>query len=383
MSIPHVVPNRPANTVVPEVKTRKALIIEGGGTRGAFSVGVLYTLGIDERYRSLNHFGKIYAVSSAVWATTYYASGQYQEMYDFWRTRIPGCKFIDLRNIIPSLFDGRDVLKLDDLTRCLGEIKADDSIRTGPLHADASDVVPYDYNRLIKSGVEIVIISLNYMTGAPVYYRFNSTEHQDNPDPAAVWQCLLERMKAACAAPRLYNQVTQFDDAYLIDAGHSDSLPIKRAIVDGCDDITVILNQPQDARRPKPRRVFEYLYYPKSKIARQSYRLSADYYNRAVEFIKSMEMRLRSTSDSREASFAQAMADLLNQNPPFDKDVSADQISALLERRGPARRFKVVRPDRFIIRLPFNTSKKSIDRTIQHGIDCARREFDGLIRSNP
>ncbi len=88
------------------VKT--ALVVEGGGLRGAFPAGVLQVLlarfGADA-------FDGIFAVSSGVFASTFFIAGQGAEMEAIWRDRVCGNQLVDHRN----WFTGKPVLRLDYL----------------------------------------------------------------------------------------------------------------------------------------------------------------------------------------------------------------------------------------------------------------------------
>ncbi len=88
------------------VKT--ALVVEGGGLRGAFPAGVLQVL--------LARFGPdafdgIFTVSSGVFASTFFIAGQGAEMEAIWRDRVCGHQLVDHRN----WFTGKPVLRLDYL----------------------------------------------------------------------------------------------------------------------------------------------------------------------------------------------------------------------------------------------------------------------------
>ena len=74
---------------------KTALVVEGGGLRGAFPVGVLQVLlarfGADA-------FDEIFAVSSGVFASTFSFAGQGAEMEAIWRDRVCGNQLVDHRN---------------------------------------------------------------------------------------------------------------------------------------------------------------------------------------------------------------------------------------------------------------------------------------------
>jgi len=93
--------------------------------RGAFVVGVLrmmHQMGLDS-----NHFDAIYAVSSSVFAATYFSTGQVEQMESTWRYLVHGSQLIKLGNLFSkegnaidldyliSLFRGRVYLDLEKL----------------------------------------------------------------------------------------------------------------------------------------------------------------------------------------------------------------------------------------------------------------------------
>src|SRR5437763_4773634 len=100
-------------------RTKVALVVEGGGLRGAFAVGVLRVL--------LQHFGPeyfdaVFAVSSGVFAATYFVANQGEEMESTWRFRVFGNQLVNHWNWIRR----QPVLRLDYLIDLFkGPVKLD------------------------------------------------------------------------------------------------------------------------------------------------------------------------------------------------------------------------------------------------------------------
>jgi predicted acylesterase/phospholipase RssA len=75
-------------------KGKAALLVEGGALRGPYAVGVLRTL---HEFGGPNQFDAIVAVSSGVFASTYFAAGQVEEMESTWRNLVHGSQLISFR----------------------------------------------------------------------------------------------------------------------------------------------------------------------------------------------------------------------------------------------------------------------------------------------
>jgi len=89
------------------MKPTSALVIEGGGLRGAFSAGVAAELAA----AGVPAFDDIVAVSSGAPTAAYLATGQPEDAVAIWRGYTHGTQLIALRNFVR----GRPLMDIDRL----------------------------------------------------------------------------------------------------------------------------------------------------------------------------------------------------------------------------------------------------------------------------
>lgn len=186
------------------VKT--ALVVEGGGLRGAFPVGVLQVLlarfGADA-------FDGIFAVSSGVFASTFFLAGQGAEMEGIWRDRVCGHQLVDHRNWLTR----NPVLRLDDLIELF----------KGPARLDLE--------RVMGSRSHLEYVLSDHDTGNPVYVDAK------RPD-------IFDLMRASSALPHIYPLPVRIAGRNFYDGGQSDPIPVQRAIEFGASHIVVVRTRP-------------------------------------------------------------------------------------------------------------------------------------------
>jgi predicted patatin/cPLA2 family phospholipase len=186
---------------------KTALVVEGGGLRGAFSVGVLQVL--------LSRFGAdafdgIFAVSSGVFASTYFVANQGAEMESIWRDRVCGSQLIDHRN----WFTGRPVLRLDYLI----------DLFKGP----------------VKLDLDLVMNSRPYLEYVLTDHRTRKPVHIDAKCPD-----IFDLMRASSALPHVYKLPVTVAGRDFYDGGQSDPIPVRRAIEFGATHIVVVRTRPR------------------------------------------------------------------------------------------------------------------------------------------
>lgn len=186
------------------VKT--ALVVEGGGLRGAFPVGVLQVLlarfGADA-------FDGIFAVSSGVFASTFFVAGQGAEMEAIWRDRVCGSQLVDHRN----WFTRHSVLKLDYLVELF----------KGPYKLDL--------DRVMNSRPYLEYVLTDHDTHRPVHVDAKCND-------------IFDLMRASSALPRIYPLPVTIAGRDFYDGGQSDPIPVRRAIEFGASHIVVVRTRP-------------------------------------------------------------------------------------------------------------------------------------------
>ena len=185
------------------VPAKTGLVLEGGAQRGVFTAGVLDKL-MEEGY----HFPYVVAVSAGACNAYSYVSWQ---------------KGRTLKCMLPS----KD-------TKYFG---AGELIRTGRLmnlekvFFKIPKRIPFDFDTFFASEKRMEIVATSVETGKPHYFRVKKCKYR------------LARMgMASCAMPMIASPVKIAGHAYL-DGGVADSIPVARAMEQGCEKAVVVLTR--------------------------------------------------------------------------------------------------------------------------------------------
>jgi predicted patatin/cPLA2 family phospholipase len=190
-----------------------ALIVEGGGMRGAYAAGAL--LGLAERGVA---FDRVWATSSGACSAAYFVAGGGTEGIRIWEDLVSGGQLIRFRN----LFAGRGCLDLDYLIRTFRER------------------VPLDWGRLAAAQSQLWVVLTDCRLGEAVYHRVRGAE-------------VFDVLCAATALPFATRGYARVDGVDYADGGITDSIPFAAAIAAGATEVTVILTHAPGYRmRPFP-----------------------------------------------------------------------------------------------------------------------------------
>ena len=185
---------------------KTALVVEGGGLRGAFPAGVLQVLlarfGADA-------FDGIFAVSSGVFASTFFVTGQGATMEEIWRNRVCGNQLVDHRNWLTRA----PVLRLDYLI----------DLFKGPTRLDLDLVM--------SSRPYLEYVLTDHRTHQPVHVNAKSAD-------------IFDLMRASSALPYVYPLPVTIGARHFYDGGQSDPIPVQRAIKFGASHIVVVRTRP-------------------------------------------------------------------------------------------------------------------------------------------
>jgi predicted patatin/cPLA2 family phospholipase len=227
-----------------------ALVIEGGGLRGAFAVGVLRILLRDV---GADYFNTILAASSGVFAGTYFAASQGEEMENTWRDRVWGNLLVNHWNWFSP---ARPVLRLDYLI----------DLFKGPVRLDVDAVM--------RARPHIEYVLTDYLNGKAAYFDAKRMD-------------IFDLMRASAALPRVYPVPVVIDGHPFYDGGQSDPVPVARAISGGATRIVVVRTRPMGyLKKPRSRRVGRLL-LPKATLAREEWCTLHERYNATVALIES------------------------------------------------------------------------------------------------
>lgn len=228
---------------------KKALIIQGGGFRTAFSAGVLDAFN-KNKYDPFDIYA---AVSGGAIAASYYIANQPKKCFD-------SICFLSKNN------------RFVNYSRFL---------RYGPImdvdifHDISKDYYPFDKASALKNleGKNFAIIMTNKKTGQPFYCDPTQTS----------WE---EAVIASCSLPFITKGKHQLNGDDYMDGAWGDPLPIKWVVEQGAKDITIVRTAPANKKISKSLLDrFGEIYYRRNSQLRNAFVKNHEKYNQAIDFI--------------------------------------------------------------------------------------------------
>jgi predicted patatin/cPLA2 family phospholipase len=144
-------------------------------------------------------------------------------------------------------------------------------------HKLPEEIYPYDYEALARTTERFEAVTTSCITGKACYF-------EEKNDPKRV----IDIVKASSSLPFVC-PITYVDGEPMLDGGISDSIPIERAMSQGCDNLLVVLTRNCGYRKPgKPTKV-PFFFYRKYPNAKKAIRGRNAMYNRQMELVESME----------------------------------------------------------------------------------------------
>ncbi|MBR4422443.1 MAG: patatin family protein, partial [Erysipelotrichaceae bacterium] len=233
------------------MKHKTALVLEGGGLRGAYTAGALSWL-IDQEIS----FDSAYGISTgAVWLTNYLMKSKE-----------------NLKSFSTKYITDKRIVGLKPLLRCGRLVDCEylfDEIMTKEL---GFDIAPL---REIKTDAKIGVYVLE--EGKTEYLPVKEIEMQE--------------LKASTSLPIL-GQVFESHGRHLLDGGITDMIPIEQAIADGCDRCLVITTKPGDyVRKPAKKFVVSVMKrsYPQCENISRDYEIRHLNYQKQIALIKELQ----------------------------------------------------------------------------------------------
>lgn len=230
------------------------LVLEGGGTRGVFTAGVL-----DYFMDQGLYFPYVIGVSAGSGNAISYVSKQRgrikASMIDFLRT--------DTYFGFKKLIETGNLFDLDMMYDLF-----------------PNKLFPFDYETFFNSETRCLITTTNCHTGRAMYLE----EKKDK-------QRLMAACKASCSVP-VISRIVEVDGTPMMDGGIGDSIPIKKAMKDGYQKNVLILTRNKGYRKEPTRKENllakvtynrEYPWFVRSIVNRPSR------YNRNLKKIERME----------------------------------------------------------------------------------------------
>ena len=204
------------------------LVLEGGGMRGIYTIGVLDCL-MDENVRA----DYVIGVSAGACNGSSYVSNQKGRAFLTNTKYITDSRYLGMKNYLTtkSLF-GMDFL-FDEIPNKL---------------------IPFDYDAFFKSPCEFVIGVTDVITGRAKYFNKSHVEPTNTV------------LRASSSLP-VFAPIVEYQGNKYLDGGVADSIPVKKALEDGCDKVIVVLTRERGfVKKPeKFRSVYKRMYkkFPK------------------------------------------------------------------------------------------------------------------------
>jgi len=186
---------------------RRALVLSGGGLRGAYDSGAVVTL---MRSVGPQYFDTIYASSIGTLTAPFVAAHQPDAIEYIWKTQVSGTKLVDLSNMFSF------TKKIIDYDKLLNLFQ-----KKGRAHLDVKEI--------FSNKTKLCFTLINVKTKKLKYFI---------PKKKNIFLAL----KAGVAVNHLQSPVVINGVAYL-DAALYDTIPVKKALADGYDEIIVITNK--------------------------------------------------------------------------------------------------------------------------------------------
>jgi predicted patatin/cPLA2 family phospholipase len=184
----------------------RALVVGPGGLSGAYSGGVVATLG---RRLGCHHFDALYGCSAGAYTISYLASGQPEMIETIWRECVHGKLLMRWGNIFHRSQPILDLFYLNDVLR--------------------SQAYRLSVEDLLHSSVKICMVATDQQSGRAHYFSPKTPEE------------FFLQVRASAAFRYLHPKVLINGQEYF-DGAFSDPFPVERALADGHDEIVVVGN---------------------------------------------------------------------------------------------------------------------------------------------
>lgn len=234
-----------------KIDDNTGLVLEGGGMRGVFTVGVL-------DYFMDNNIWFPYTIGVSAGASNgiSYASRQRG------RSRFSNIELLKIRGYIgPRHFlQGKGFIDMDFL-----------------FYEYPDKYYPLDYETLFNSKDRFVMVASNCITGKAEYF-----EEKENKER------LVDICRASCTLPVMC-PVTYVDGVPMVDGGVTDAIPIQRSIDEGYKRNVIILTRNKGYRKKDKDFKLPGFIYRQYPAIREQLRLRYKRYNEVLDYIDSLE----------------------------------------------------------------------------------------------
>ena len=235
--------------------SKAGMILEGGGTRGVFTAGVL-----DYFMEQGLYLPYVIGVSAGACNAVDYVSRQPG------RTKMCTIDFLEAGSYVglKSLIQTHSLFNMDLI-----------------FDAFPNRLIPFDYDTYFSSGATCILTATNCLTGRAAYLTEDSSR---------------ERLMAICRASSslpVISQMVKVDGIPMLDGGLADSVPIRKALHDGVKKNVVILTRQEGYRKLPAKKTLRMarIMYSKYPNLIKAIKYRAYYYNKTMELLEDLESR--------------------------------------------------------------------------------------------
>ena len=231
--------------------TATGLVLEGGGMRCIFTVGVLDCLMDNQLW-----FPYVIGVSAGASNGISYISQQRGRSY----------------------FSNIELLKKHNYIGLKHLLKGNGYIDLHFLFYEYPDkYYPFDFEAYKKYPGRFVMVTSNCLTGQAEYIE----EKQD-------YKRTLDACKASCTLPVMC-PISYVDDIPMVDGGVCDAIPIRHAVQDGFTQNVIVLTRNKGYRKPDKEFHLPSFIYHQYPAIQEKLRLRYKNYNQTLDYIDSLE----------------------------------------------------------------------------------------------
>lgn len=231
--------------------TKAALVLEGGGMRGAFTAGVLDFF-LDNELM----FDKIYGVSMGACHACSYISEQRERAFRVVADYINDPRYMGLKHKITT----GDYLPADFI-----------------YHKIPDELCPFDYETFKNYKGTFYAVLTDCRTGKAVYMPVDDLKPQ------------IDIVRASASLP-VFSRMVKINGGEYLDGGMVDSIPVKKAIEDGNEKVVVVLTRDKGyVKEPSKAYKITRVLHPNHKKLSEVIKNRHIMYNDEVKYIEKLE----------------------------------------------------------------------------------------------
>ena len=190
---------------------KTGLVLEGGGMRGLYTMGVLDAL---MEYDIWTDY--VIGVSAGACSGTSYVSKQQYRNYNINLNYSKDKRYLSIQNFIKT----QSVFGMDFI-----------------FHEIPMKLDPFDYETFLRNPIEFCVGVTDMQTGKPVYFGKQKNGEEE---------CLV--IRASSSIP-MFAPPVEFQGKKYLDGGTSDPIPFKRALLDGCKKLIIVRTRDRSYRK--------------------------------------------------------------------------------------------------------------------------------------